>query len=243
MLATELWSMDSKSSSSSEAAARKALFRKRESTSGRGLAASKLNKGIILMNSKFLNIVRRISIEMLMLDGVGIDVDMTSVIIAYKLAEYKYNGCSINLHSAKTLNEALCKALKFEKCTSELVTAAQLEGLINEKIKAIMTIEQTKRLVGKGRLYPTEYNQVSYPKGYFVLKFNTFNGTNNPKQHLAQFKVTYGNTGGVDILLFPQFISNLTATAFEWYVELPNDYVISHPTEDCYVFKNKLKKI
>lgn len=45
----------------------------------------------------------------------------------------------------------------------EHVTTAQLESLINEKIKAFM---QAEKLVGKGRPYPAEYDQVPYPKGY-----------------------------------------------------------------------------
>ncbi|KAL0915746.1 hypothetical protein M5K25_013199 [Dendrobium thyrsiflorum] len=110
---------------------------------------------------------------------------------------------------------------------SEPVTAAQLEGLISEKIKAILASEQAEKLVGKGRPYPLEYDQVSYPKGYSVPKFYTFNGNNNnnPRQHIAQFKATCGNTGGKDALLFRQFVSSLTGIAFEWYVELPNDSV------------------
>ena len=56
-------------------------------------------------------------------------------------------------------------------------------------------------------------------------KFNTFSGIENPRQHLAQFKATCGNTGGNDALLLRQFVSSLTHTAFEWYAELPNDSV------------------
>ncbi|KAL0923387.1 hypothetical protein M5K25_007441 [Dendrobium thyrsiflorum] len=111
--------------------------------------------------------------------------------------------------------------------TSEPVTVAQLETIINEKIKAVIALDQAEKLVGKGRPYPVEYDQAPYPKGYSVPKFNTFNGSgnNNPRQHLAQFKATCGNTGGNDALLFRQFVSSLTATAFEWYAELPNDSV------------------
>ncbi|KAL0915623.1 hypothetical protein M5K25_016055 [Dendrobium thyrsiflorum] len=48
--------------------------------------------------------------------------------------------------------------------TFELVTAAQLEGIITEKIKAIIAVDQTEKLVGKGHPYPAEYDQVPYPK-------------------------------------------------------------------------------
>lgn len=107
--------------------------------------------------------------------------------------------------------------------TSEPVMTPQLESIINEKIQAVIASEHVEKFVSKGRPYPAEYDQVPYPKGYSVPKFHIFHGTGNPKQHLAQFKATCGNTGGVDALLFRQFISSLTATAFEWYTELPND--------------------
>ncbi|XP_028548191.1 uncharacterized protein LOC114578844 [Dendrobium catenatum] len=108
---------------------------------------------------------------------------------------------------------------------SEPVTTAQLEGIITERIRAIIAVDQAEKLVGKGRPYPAEYDHVPYSKGYSIPKFNTFNGTNNPRQYLAQFKATCGNTGGNDALLFQQFVSSLTATTFEWYAELPNDSV------------------
>ncbi|KAL0904815.1 hypothetical protein M5K25_026969 [Dendrobium thyrsiflorum] len=41
---------------------------------------------------------------------------------------------------------------------SEPVTVAQLEGIITEKIKAIIAIDQAEKLVGKGRPYPAEYD-------------------------------------------------------------------------------------
>ncbi|KAL0905698.1 hypothetical protein M5K25_024138 [Dendrobium thyrsiflorum] len=50
---------------------------------------------------------------------------------------------------------------------SEPVTAAQLEGLISEKIKAIITSKQAEKLVGKGRPYPAEYDQVIYDQGVY----------------------------------------------------------------------------
>lgn len=89
-------------------------------------------------------------------------------------------------------------------------------------MKAVIASEQAEKLVGKGRPYPAEYDQVPYPKGYSVPKFHTFHGNGNPRQHLAQFKATCGNTGGIDALLFRQFVSS---TSFEWYAELPNYYI------------------
>ncbi|XP_020700087.2 uncharacterized protein LOC110112267 [Dendrobium catenatum] len=107
----------------------------------------------------------------------------------------------------------------------EMVSKAQIQNLISQKVKAVIASEAAEALVGKGRLYPMEYVQEKYPKGYIMPKFNLFDGTANPRQHLAQFKATCENTGGNDALLLRQFISSLTGTAFEWYAELPNDSV------------------
>ncbi|KAL0918313.1 hypothetical protein M5K25_010315 [Dendrobium thyrsiflorum] len=107
----------------------------------------------------------------------------------------------------------------------EIVSKTQIEDLINQKVKAVIAIETTEALAGTGHQYPIEYDQVKYPKGYVVPQFKTFFDTENPRQHLVQFKATYSNIEGNDVLLLRQFISNLTSTTFEWYTELPNDSI------------------
>ncbi|KAI0493979.1 hypothetical protein KFK09_024109 [Dendrobium nobile] len=107
----------------------------------------------------------------------------------------------------------------------EMVSKAQIENLISQKVKAFIASKAVDALVGKGRPYQVEYDQEKYSKGYIVPKFNLFDGTANPRQHLAQFKATCGNTGGNDAHLLHQFVSSLTGTTFEWYAELPNDSV------------------
>ncbi|KAL0904423.1 hypothetical protein M5K25_026529 [Dendrobium thyrsiflorum] len=69
---------------------------------------------------------------------------------------------------------------------SELMMTPQLESIINEKIKIVISSEQVEKFVSKGRLYPAEYDQVPYPKGYSVPKFNTFNSNGNPEQHFIR---------------------------------------------------------
>lgn len=74
--------------------------------------------------------------------------------------------------------------------------------IYHQKLKAVIALETVEQLVGKG------YDQVQYPNGYVVSKFNTFLGTENPHQHLAQFKAAYGNNGQNDALLQRQFVSS-----------------------------------
>ncbi|KAL0925454.1 hypothetical protein M5K25_003786 [Dendrobium thyrsiflorum] len=86
--------------------------------------------------------------------------------------------------------------------TSEPVTVAQLEGIISEKIKAIIATDHAKKLICKGFPDLAEYGQVPYPKGYSILKFNIFSSNSNPKQHLTKFKASYGNIECNDALFF-----------------------------------------
>lgn len=108
--------------------------------------------------------------------------------------------------------------------TSESLTISQLKTINNAKMKAIISLEQAKNLVTKGFPYTTKYNTMPYLKGYFISKFNTFNDQGNPKEHLAQFKVTCGNTQGNNALLICQFFNNLTSITFEQYTKLLNDW-------------------
>ena len=68
--------------------------------------------------------------------------------------------------------------------------------------------------------YPDDYNNTSYPKGYVVPSFKTFNGIGNPEQHLNHFKITCGDSARDDRLLLRQFDRGLTSVAFNWYAEL-----------------------
>ncbi|XP_020699410.1 uncharacterized protein LOC110111751 [Dendrobium catenatum] len=122
-------------------------------------------------------------------------------------------------------SEELQEPILIASKEDEMVSKSQIENLISQKVKVAIASEAIKALVRKGHPYPAEYDQEKYPKGYIVPKFNLFDGTTNPHQHLTQFKATCGNTGGNDALLLHQFISSLTGTTFEWYADLPNDSV------------------
>jgi Retrotransposon gag protein len=80
-----------------------------------------------------------------------------------------------------------------------------------------------------GHPYPAVYDLEEYPKGYVILRFRTFsrehNKDLNPKQHLAHFVSSCGNTDGNDALLLRQFPQSLVGTAFQWYYSLENNSI------------------
>ena len=107
-------------------------------------------------------------------------------------------------------------------------------GLSKEDIKALvhqeMVIAKNRgsefSFKKTGRPYPSEYDEVMYPKGYSVPKFTIFSGDglkgSHPEEHLAHFIVDCANTGSNDALLLRQFPQSLKGPAFEWYYSLEN---------------------
>ena len=86
-------------------------------------------------------------------------------------------------------------------------TLAAPESMISrEEIQKIVAaqLKQSKSdaLRSEGdKPYPSFHNEVTYPKGYSVLKFKQFNGLGNPDQLLAHFVTTCGDTSNNPSLL------------------------------------------
>ncbi|XP_020592712.1 uncharacterized protein LOC110033161 [Phalaenopsis equestris] len=77
----------------------------------------------------------------------------------------------------------------------------------------------------RGRPYPEEFDDVQYLKGFVPPLFKNFDGTGNPRQHVAHFRASCYNARGNDALLFRQFVNNLSGVTFDWYTKLPNGSV------------------
>ena len=56
--------------------------------------------------------------------------------------------------------------------------------------------------------------------GYQPLKFQQFDGKDNPKQQVAHFIKTCETTGTRGDLLVKQFVQTLKGNAFDWYIDL-----------------------
>ncbi|KAI0524718.1 hypothetical protein KFK09_004102 [Dendrobium nobile] len=94
--------------------------------------------------------------------------------------------------------------------------------MVEQKVKEALAKAHNTSSISKGRPYPEEYDLVPYPKGFIPPSFKNFDGTGNPKQHLAHFRASFCNAGGSDALLFRQFVSSLSGISFDWYAELSN---------------------
>lgn len=67
------------------------------------------------------------------------------------------------------------------------------------------------------RSHSAAVDKEPYPQGYTVPSFQLFDGTSDPKEHLARFESQCGDTAANWKLLLRQFPSSLTKTAFTWY--------------------------
>ncbi|KAI0493920.1 hypothetical protein KFK09_024047 [Dendrobium nobile] len=94
--------------------------------------------------------------------------------------------------------------------------------MVEQQVKDALAKAHSTSSISKGRPYPEEFDSVPYPKGFVPPSFKNFDGTGNPKQHLAHFRASSYNAGGSDALLFRQFVSSLSGIAFDWYAKLPN---------------------
>ncbi|XP_020576144.1 uncharacterized protein LOC110021822 [Phalaenopsis equestris] len=100
-----------------------------------------------------------------------------------------------------------------------------IKQIVEQQVREAMSQSKGGASILKGRPYPEEFDAVQYPKGFVLPSFKTFDGTGNPRQHVAHFRASCCNAGGSDALLCRQFVISLLGVAFDWYAELPNNSV------------------
>lgn len=71
---------------------------------------------------------------------------------------------------------------------------------------------------------------MSFPAGYHQPKFQMFDGSGDPDQHLAHFTSASGDTVRNGSLLLRQFVLSLTGPAFDWYSKLPSNSIPDWPS-------------
>ncbi|PKU61118.1 hypothetical protein MA16_Dca028353 [Dendrobium catenatum] len=103
----------------------------------------------------------------------------------------------------------------------------EIKQMVEKQVREALAESQSSSYTPKGRPYPEEFDAVPYPKGFVPPSFKIFDGTGNPRQHIAYFRASCCNAGGSDALLFRQFVSSLSGVAFDWYVDLSNGSVHS----------------
>ncbi|KAL0918561.1 hypothetical protein M5K25_010575 [Dendrobium thyrsiflorum] len=105
------------------------------------------------------------------------------------------------------------------------MSPGQIQDMITQKVEQAISSRKSGDSISRGRPYPIEYEQESYPAGFVPPRFRVFDGLGNPRQHVAQYRAVCCNIGGNDALMLRLFVSSLGGVAFEWYADLPNDSV------------------
>jgi len=75
------------------------------------------------------------------------------------------------------------------------------------------------------RLYPTEWDIVSYHPKFKALTLQAFDGKGSPNQHIYHFKSQTGNVVSNDAILPRLFIGTLKGIAFEWFMKPPEGFI------------------
>ena len=68
--------------------------------------------------------------------------------------------------------------------------------------------------------YTKRIDNLCMPMGYQPPKFQSFDGKENIKQHVAHFVETCNDAGIDGDLLVKQFVRSLRGNAFNWYIDL-----------------------
>ncbi|PHT63054.1 hypothetical protein T459_33074 [Capsicum annuum] len=93
-----------------------------------------------------------------------------------------------------------------------------IEGTLKDKYDVV-----TKSFLTYAKPYTTRIDSLKMPAGYQPLKFQQFEGKENPKQHVAHFVETCNNARTYGDYLVKQFVRSLKGNAFDWYTDLePN---------------------
>lgn len=71
--------------------------------------------------------------------------------------------------------------------------------------------------------YPQWHDEISFSSRYQQLKFQMFDGSGDPDQHMPHFMSAYGDTIRTESLLLWQFVLSLKGPVKDWYSKLlPN---------------------
>ena len=127
---------------------------------------------------------------------------------------------------ASPLNDALhvSRTMQVGRQTMESTSVAslliqQLQDMITNTIKA--------QYGGPSQSTLKMIDSLHMPVSYQPLKFQSFDGKGNPKQHVTHFVKTCNNASTDGDLLVKQFVCSLQGNAFNWYIDLALECIYS----------------
>lgn len=73
--------------------------------------------------------------------------------------------------------------------------------------------------------YPAWVDAIPFPPGFSQLDFKMFNGTGDPRQHVAHFLSRCGPIAQNEALCLQLFVQSLERSTFTWYANLPESSI------------------
>ncbi|KAJ9682463.1 hypothetical protein PVL29_018393 [Vitis rotundifolia] len=121
--------------------------------------------------------------------------------------------------------------MQVERQTAESALVAslsvqQLQDMITNTIRAQYGGPLQSTLM-YSKPYTKRIDNLRIPMDYQPPKFQSFDGKENPKQHVAHFVETCDNAGTNGDLLVKQFVRSLRGNAFDWYIDLAPECIDS----------------
>ena len=129
----------------------------------------------------------------------------------------EYEECSKMLVLKQTCPKSIVKELP--KINDFKLPATNVKELINQAIKEKLE-EKTRTSSSYVKPYTSRINALKMPEDYQPPKFQQFDGSGNPKQHIAHFIETCNSVGTHGDQLVKQFVRSLKDNAFDWYSDL-----------------------
>ncbi|CAL5431262.1 unnamed protein product [Camellia sinensis] len=118
-------------------------------------------------------------------------------------------------------------------CYSDLTSGGMnpmLMAMIDDMVR-----RQVKKVKEKGdenfqiitKSYPAWVDAVTFPSGFSQPDFKMFDGTGDPRQHVAHFLSRCGPIAHNEALCLQLFVQSLESSAFTWYANLPEGSILN----------------
>ncbi|CAL5425633.1 unnamed protein product [Camellia sinensis] len=107
-----------------------------------------------------------------------------------------------------------------------LLLMAMIDDMVRRQVKKVKEKDDENfRIITKP--YPAWVDAVPFPSGFFQPDFKMFDGTGDPRQHVAHFLSRCGPIAQNEALCLQLFVQSLESSAFTWYANLPEGSIIN----------------